>query len=232
MTRISCIIPAWNEAARIGAVLQAASHHPDLAEVIVVDDGSTDGTDRIAEAAPGIRLIRQPENGGKTAAMVAGIAAARAEMLMFLDADLIGLTPAAISDLARPVLSGRADVSISLRGNAPGLWRQIGLDYISGERVMPRALLAARGPELLRLPRFGFEVHLNRLWLAERYRIAVVGWPDVASPTKARKAGLWRGIKGDALMMRDIFRVLPPAQALSQIHRMRGARVDPKPPSE
>ena len=229
MTRISCIIPAWNEAARIGAVLQAAANHPDLAEVIVVDDGSSDGTDRIAAATPGVRLIRQPVNGGKTAAMVAGIAAAQAGTLMFLDADLIGLTPGAISALARPVLAGRADVSISLRGNAPGLWQRIGLDYISGERVMPRALLEARGPELLRLPRFGFEVHLNRLWLAEGYRISVVGWPGVASPTKARKAGLWRGIQGDALMMRDIFRVLPPAQALSQIHRMRVARCAPDP---
>lgn len=224
MTKISCIIPAWNEAARIGSVLQATAHHPDLAEVIVVDDGSTDGTAEIAEAHPGIRLIRQPVNGGKTAALVAGIAAAQAEILMFLDADLLGLSPADISALAHPVLTGRSQVSISLRGNAPGLWRRIGLDYISGERVLPRALLAGRDEELLRLPRFGFEVHLNRLWLAEAYRIAVVDWSGVASPTKARKAGLWRGIRGDALMMRDIFRVLPPHQALDQISRMRRAR--------
>lgn len=226
MTRIACIIPAWNEATRIGAVLRAATNHPDLAEVIVVDDGSTDGTAEIAEAMPGVRLIRQPVNGGKTAALVSGIAAAQAEFLMFLDADLIGLTPDDISALARPVLAGAADVSISLRGNAPGLWRRIGLDYISGERVLPRALLADSADELLRLPRFGFEVHLNRLWLAQSYGIAVVGWPGVASPIKARKAGLWRGIKGDALMMRDIFRVLPPHQALSQIARMRAARID------
>lgn len=224
MTRIACIVPAWNEAARIGAVLTAAGGHPDLAQVIVVDDGSTDGTAEIAAARPGVHLIRQPRNAGKTAALAAGIAAARAEFLMFLDADLTGLRPADISALAAPVLTGRAQASISLRGNAPRLWRRIGLDYISGERVMPRALMSGREGDLLALPKFGFEVYLNRLWLTERYRIAVVGWPGVASPLKAQKAGLWRGLKGDAAMMRDILRVLPPHAAVAQIARMRAAR--------
>lgn len=228
MTRITCIIPAWNEAARIGAVLHAASGHPDLAQVIVVDDGSTDATAQVAQGVAGVRLIRQPRNGGKTAALVAGIAAAETEFLMFLDADLIGLRPADISALAAPVLSGKAESAISLRGNAPGLWRRIGLDYISGERVLPRALLAGREEELLRLPKFGFEVYLNRLWLAEAYRISVVEWPDVASPMKARKSGLWKGLRGDLDMMRDIFRVLPPHRALMQITRMRAATAPAK----
>ena len=229
MSRISCIIPAWNEATRIGAVLAVVANHPDLAEVIIIDDGSTDGTAAIAEdfvaRSDNFRLIRQPENAGKTAALAAGIAAAQEEFLMFLDADLIGLRPDDIAALARPVLGGAARASISLRGNAPALWRWIGLDYISGERVLPRALLSGREAELLRLPRFGFEVHLNQLWLGAACPIAVVAWPGVKSPLKAKKAGLWRGLLGDLRMMRDIFRLLPPHRALLQISRMRAARV-------
>lgn len=225
MSRITCIIPAWNEAARIGAVLTVAAGHPDLAEVIVVDDGSTDGTTDVVQGFAGVRLIRQAQNGGKTAALASGIAAARTDLLMFLDADLTGLTAADIAALARPVTSGRASVSISLRGNAPGLWRKIGLDYISGERVLPRAALVARLAEMQGLPKFGFEVWLNRIWLEARYPIAVVRWPGVASPLKSAKAGFWRGITGDAGMMRDIFLVLPPHQALAQIAALRRARI-------
>jgi glycosyltransferase involved in cell wall biosynthesis len=229
MSRISCIIPAWNEADRIGAVLAAVANHPDLAEVIIIDDGSTDGTAGVAEEfivkSGNFRLIRQPKNAGKTAALAAGIAAAQEDFLMFLDADLIGLGALDIAALARPVLRGEARASISLRGNAPALWRWIGLDYISGERVLPRALLAGREAELLCLPRFGFEVHLNQLWLEAACPIAVVQWPGVRSPLKAHKAGLWRGMLGDLCMMRDIFRLLPPHRALVQISRMRAARV-------
>lgn len=222
---ISCVIPAYNEAARIGTVLRAAAGHPALAEVIVVDDGSADGTAEVAAAVPGVRLIRQPRNMGKTAALAAGIAAAGGRHLMFLDADLTGLLPAHLTALAAPVVGGRADVAVSLRGNAPGLWRAIGLDYISGERVLPRAPLAARLEELHALPRFGFEVWLNRIWIAEAARVAVVRWPAVASPLKSAKRGALRGAADDVRMLRDIFRVIPPTEALGQIRALRRQRV-------
>jgi glycosyltransferase involved in cell wall biosynthesis len=62
--RVSCIICAFNEAPRIGAVLAVATVHPLLAEVIVVDDGSTDGTADIVRRFPSVRLITCPVNLG------------------------------------------------------------------------------------------------------------------------------------------------------------------------
>lgn len=145
---------------------------------------------------------------------------------MFLDADLIGLSPAHLSRLAAPVLAGQSGASISLRGNAPGLWRLIGLDYISGERVMARALLADRLEALDRLARFGLEVFLNRLWLDQGLRIAVVAWPEVASPMKAEKRGKrLAGFAADIAMLRDIFATVSPGAALGQILALRVRRV-------
>lgn len=224
-TGLSVIVPAWNEAARIGAVLAVAAGHGLVGEVLVVDDGSTDGTAEVAGGVSGVTVIRQPQNGGKTRALLSGIAAARFSHLMFLDADLVGLTPEDLTALARPVREGRATASISLRGNAPGPWRWIGLDYISGERVVARSQLPADLGDLARLPGFGFEVALNRRWIAAGVRLAVVPWPGVASPLKSAKQGLLAGIRSDARMMRDIFRTVSPVEALGQIVSMRGMRV-------
>lgn len=229
MIRLSCVIPAYNEAPRIGAVLAAACDTAGIDEVILVDDGSTDATAAIAETyalrVAHLKVIRMGANGGKTKAVVAGLMAARGKFLILIDSDLTGLTPGHLTALASPVLSGRAGASLSLRANAPRAWRAIGLDYISGERVMPRALLADRLTELERLPRFGLEVFMNRLWLAEGLGIAVVDWPDVASPMKAEKQGGLKGVLADVAMMRDIFKTIPPREALGQIRTLRARRV-------
>lgn len=145
---------------------------------------------------------------------------------MLLDSDLVGLRAHHLSRLATPVVYGRSGASISLRGNAPKSWRLIGLDYISGERVMPRRLLADRLDRLDALPRFGLEVFMNRLWLDDGLEIAVVPWPEVASPMKAEKrGGIIRGVRADLDMLRDMFRTVPPAEALRQIRTMRARRV-------
>jgi glycosyltransferase involved in cell wall biosynthesis len=227
---LTCVIPAFNEAPRIGAVLAAALAAAEIDEVIVVDDGSTDTTARVVEdwktRHPRLRLIRQPENRGKSRAVVAGLRAARGTYLMLIDSDLTGLASVQLSRLAVPVIAGRADASISLRGNAPLGWRALGIDYISGERVMPRAVLADQLEALEQLPRFGLEVFMNRLWLDEGFTIAVVRWPQVASPVKSAKCGgVIAGLKADIAMMADIFRTITPVAALGQIREMRARRI-------
>ncbi|WP_176085334.1 glycosyltransferase [Martelella sp. HB161492] len=217
---ISCIIPAHNEAPRIGAVLSSVIDHPLIDEVIVVDDGSSDGTAEVVRRFESARLIVLATNGGKSAAVAAGLNAARFEHLLLLDSDLVGLTRAALTRLIRPVLRGQADVSISLRRNAPWLWKVIGIDYISGERVLPRHLLGTEA-ELMRLPGFGMEVAMNAHWIDEGARIAIVRWPEVESPLKSAKQGLWVGIRADLLMLRDIFATVPLPVIIQQIWRMR-----------
>ncbi|NIF23411.1 glycosyltransferase family 2 protein [Candidatus Pantoea multigeneris] len=220
---VSCIIPAFNEAARIDAVLSAVVGHPLIHEVIVVDDRSRDATVNVARRRR-VRVIQLKRNQGKSAAVAQGVAASHGSHILLLDADLVGLSTDDITALIYPVLHHSVDATISLRSNSPLLWRAIGLDYISGERVFPRSLVADRLKEMRQLPRFGLEVWLNSLWIELQLHVQVVGWSHVISPLKGRKMGWWRGIRADARMMCDIFRTISPRDALQQIYALQRSR--------
>lgn len=222
---LTCVIPAYNEEARIGAVLQAVLGHPMIDDVLVVDDGSADGTSQVVRGYPAARLITLARNGGKTAALARGFAETTSDIILLIDADLSGLSPAHLTALITPVAEGRAAMSISLRDNAPWLWHGLGLDYISGERALRRDLLAGQDEALRRLPKFGFEVFLNGLVLKARAPLAVVRVPGVKSPLKSAKYGFWAGVRGDLLMLRDLMRAVPPLGLIAQIYQMRRLRV-------
>ena len=104
---VSVIIPALNEQKRIADVVRYALGDPATAEVIVVDDSSTDDTVALAQAA-GARVITSSLLG-KGASMHDGVQAAQNDFLVYLDGDLKGLRSGIISDLARPLLSEQAD---------------------------------------------------------------------------------------------------------------------------
>ena len=220
----TCVIPAYNEAPRIGNVLGAVVGHPDVQQIIVIDDGSTDGTAAVAQNFD-VTVLRTAGNLGKTGALGFGLRGITTSHVLLLDADLTGLTPDDVSALIAPVMIGKAIASISLRGNSPWVWRAIGLDYISGERALPYDMLVPHMSAFDTLPKFGFEVFLNRLLLGATHPIAVVKLPKVASPSKAAKQGIWHGTKSDVLMMRDIFRTVSIREATSQISKLRHRRV-------
>ena len=92
--RLSVVVPAYHEAERIGATvaalrtaLAAVAEHGGV-EIVVVDDGSADGTTAAAQAASADQVIELPENRGKGAAVRAGVLAATGRTIAFTDADL------------------------------------------------------------------------------------------------------------------------------------------------
>ena len=230
--RISCIICAFNEAPRIAAVLAVASSHPLLDEIIVVDDGSTDNTADMVRRFPGVRLIRHPENRGKSQAVATGVESAHGDVLMLLDADLTGLATAHITGLAAPVLSGQASLSLSLRQNSLPIFRSLGLDFVSGERVFRKELLSDALEDIRRLPRFGIELFINRRIIARRLSIAVTYWPDVTQARKTEKLGHWQGVLAECRMLADLASVPFPFAMISQPFRMLSLRAKPTQLSE
>ncbi len=157
--------------------------------------------------------------------MAAGIEQVRTEITLLIDADLSGLTARHLSDLLMPLRTGLAAASVSLRSNAPLPWRMIGLDYISGERAFFTASVRPHLERIRALRGFGLEVFLNGIWLENSYRVAIVPLPEVSSPSKLSKRGIWRGMTDDLRMLRDIFRTIGVGTAMFQIASLLASRV-------
>jgi glycosyltransferase involved in cell wall biosynthesis len=214
--KLSCIICAYNEAPRIGTVLTAVTNHPLIDETIVVNDASSDDTAQVVKKFPGVTLLDLPKNMGKSHALVQGFRLSQGELVMLLDADLANITAADITALAELVLSGTADVSLSLRKNAFAIHHLIGLDFTTGERVVPRTLLGEVLEEIEKLPKFGIESYMNDLIIKKGLRLAVVPWQRVTHTRKSEKHGVIRGTLADLSMTLDVLRVLSPLGIVRQ----------------
>jgi glycosyltransferase involved in cell wall biosynthesis len=219
---LSCVICAYNEESRIGDVLRVAARHPLIGEVIVVDDGSEDETASRARQFQTVELLRNERNCGKSWTLARGLGAARFEHVMLLDADLSGLRAEHLDMLARPVLTGEADVTLSMRGDS--FYRLLGVDFVSGERVLPRALLANALDRLAQASPWGAEIFINELIIAHHMRVDVIDWKDVTHVSKPEKAGPWRGLLSDLGMAHDIVRGLGPRGLVRQHLALRNGR--------
>jgi polyprenyl-phospho-N-acetylgalactosaminyl synthase len=113
--RITAILPAYNEASRVGATVAATAPYVD--EVLVVDDGSQDATAERATDA-GARVVRQAYNQGYIAAIKRGFAEATGEIVVIIDADG-EFSPDQIPALVEPIQNGGADMVQGHRDRPP-----------------------------------------------------------------------------------------------------------------
>ena len=224
--RVCALLPAYNEAARIGATVAALRGRREIARIVVVDDGSSDDTAARAREAGADQVITQP-NGGKGAALTTAYRAAPdADIFLLLDGDL-GASAAECIKLLPPLWNNQADMAIGLlppdpafaasgrRGGAGlvvrlarwGIHRRTGQTFaqpLSGQRAVRRAVLEAALPGGTFAGGFGVEVGLTLGVLAAGFRVQEV-------PTEFRHhvtASDWTGLRHRARQLRDVAQVV------------------------
>ena len=205
-TSCAVLIPAFDEARTVAAVVRPALGAR-LGPVLVVDDGSSDGTAEAARDA-GAEVLVLGDNRGKGGAVVAGAEHLVADVLVLLDADLVGLEPEHVRDLAEPVSTGAVDMTRGVF--AGGRWRtttaQRMAPQLNGQRGVRRELLLAI-PGLERT-RYGIEVAITDWARQHGWRQLDVPLAGVSQVMKEEKRGWLRGVAVRLRMYADILRTM------------------------
>ncbi len=202
------IVPTFNEAGKVGRVLNVLKEVECLGEIIVVDDGSTDGTlqeiTALAEEDTRIRVLCHVRNMGKGESIFSGWRASQADHLLLLDADLFGLKPAHVQDLIQPVLEGKADMTIGqFKG---GTWRSdfshFLTPWLSGQRCLRAELLALVSRQAA--SGYGFETALTVASRQNGWRCLRVPMHGVWHIPSESRRGLLTGLRTRSRMYGQI----------------------------
>lgn len=204
---VSAIIPAYNEEKTIGNVLRTVKIISLINDIIVVSDGSTDDTANIARNY-GAYVVELQENVGKGGAIKAGLEVCNSDIILLLDADLIGLNTSHVFDLLLPVINDEEDMTVGLfkKGRVVTDIAQKIAPNLSGQRALKKYILE-EVPDI-DLVRYGIEVALTKYVSNKDYRVKEIYLQDITHLTKEEKMGLLHGFSSRMKMYWDIVKAL------------------------
>jgi len=194
MHQVTTIVPAYNESGRIGNVLAVLAGVSELADILVIDDGSTDATlDEVKRAAAAdrrIRVLQMPTNSGKAQAVLAAAALTQTRFVLMLDADLMNLQQHHVLELISPLTSDKADMTLGLfRGGHWGTdFSHLATPWLTGQRCMRAELLRYLTAETA--SGYGLEIALTVAAQLHDYRVKRVVLRGVWHPTSEYHRGL------------------------------------------
>ncbi|NPV43003.1 MAG: glycosyltransferase family 2 protein [Firmicutes bacterium] len=204
---VVAIIPAYNEEKTIGGVLETLKKVDLINNIIVVSDGSTDKTVEVAKKFE-VDVLELKENLGKGGALKAGIEKAKGKVVLFLDADLIGLKENHVRNLILPVLDDEADMTVGIfdRGRVATDLAQKIAPFLSGQRAVNRKVL--NDISNLEITRYGVEIALTKYVESSNLRVKKVVLKDLTHIMKEEKMGLLKGFTERMRMYMDIIKCL------------------------
>jgi len=224
---IDIVLPARDEVLTVAANVRAALGCRYGREVIVVDDGSGDGTGDEARLA-GAKVVRVDRSrGSKAHAMAEGVAVSDADAILFVDADCTGLTSDHLDALCEPWLDDRCTMSLGVfdYGRA---WNPIvrRLPPLTGERLVPRWVFEAVPVE--KLHGYTIEVRINEVVAEHHGRSVVRTMAGVQHRTKRSKLGRRLGALATLEMYRDLVAQFRPGEVRWRTYwyYLRGLAVD------
>ena len=201
--RVTAIVPCYNEAQRVGAVLDTLVTCPFIDEIIVIDDGSSDGTATIVSRYP-VKFLRNQVNRGKGYSLDRAIGEASGDILFFCDADIRGLSHAVVKNILSPVMAGEVDLSIGMRNRKIYFIQHIlkFIPLLGGERALTRTLWH-RLPEFYK-HKFRIEIALNfyAKYYGKGFTFQV--YRGITQTIKERKYGWWKGLRLRFAMFADV----------------------------
>lgn len=200
---IVAIIPAYNEERTIAEVIRILKEVDIINNIVVVSDGSKDKTATIATSM-GTHVIVLNQNIGKGGAIKAGLDKYAGDIMLFLDADLIGLNHKHVIDLLNPVINGSADMSIGIfkKGRLSTDIAQMIAPYLSGQRALKRNVLSLI--ENIDITRYGVEIAITRCVKKHNIKMEIVELNRLTHFMKEEKLGLIKGLASRMRMYWDI----------------------------
>lgn len=204
---VSVIIPAYNEEQTVGRVIRAAKGCKLVDKVIVVSDGSKDGTALAARKAGADFVYELFPNRGKGGAILHGVKKSKANILVFMDADLEGISGKHLKKLIKPVLEGKKDMNVGLRDRGKILTRlEKHLPLIAGERALRREIIE-KIPEKY-LKGFMLETALNYYCRSHKLKYGTVIFWGVNMRKKMQKVGILKGLAGYVMMGLQVIKAM------------------------
>lgn len=200
---VTAIVAAFNEAPRIARVLEVLTSYEGFEEVIVVDDGSTDGTSGVVAQFP-VTYVRVEPNQGKGHAMDVGVGQAQTEVIFFADADIVGLTHEMITETLRLVLDGSCEMFILMRNRKIYYLRMLMhfIPLLGGERALTKRLWDQL-PDRYKV-RFRIEAGLNFFAVYHGRGLKYRVFHGISQTVKEEKFGAWQGMRRRLRMFGDI----------------------------
>lgn len=204
------IVCAYNEEKTIASIIETLLKYTKLNEIIVVNDGSNDGTTNVLEKFEKhdkLKIIELPENKGKGYAMAEGIANARNNLLVFVDADLTKFKIEYIQQLIQPLLEGKANMVIGQPTENVMDYRFNPFISLAGERALFREELFPL-IEQMRETRFGVETLINLHYKANNMKTLYLRLWGLVHPIKIQKYPFAKSMREYLLAAEQIVKTL------------------------